>query len=71
MQKIIVFNFLYFSIHRYSATQKGSKYIFFKLISFENEIITFKTHLSKDTYIRNLIENICNNLVCTKQSIFS
>ena len=51
-----------------------------ELISYENDIITFKTHVSKGTYIRSLIEDICknlevlgtmNNLIRTKQGIFS
>ena len=33
-----------------------------ELISFKDNIITFKTHVSKGTYIRSLIEDICNNL---------
>ena len=33
-----------------------------ELISFKDDIITFKTNVSKGTYIRSLIEDICNNL---------
>ncbi len=33
-----------------------------ELISFKEDIITFKTHVSKGTYIRSLIEDICSNL---------
>jgi tRNA pseudouridine55 synthase len=50
-----------------------------ELISFENNIIKFKTHVSKGTYIRSLIADICSNLNVigtmnslerTKQGIF-
>lgn len=50
-----------------------------ELISFEKDIIKFKTHVSKGTYIRSLIEDICeklktigtmNNLIRTKQGNF-
>ena len=33
-----------------------------ELISFSNDLIKFKTRVSKGTYIRSLIEDICNNL---------
>lgn len=33
-----------------------------ELISYENNIIEFKTSVSKGTYIRTLIQDICNNL---------
>ena len=51
-----------------------------ELISFKDNIITFKTHVSKGTYIRSLIEDICynlntigtmNNLIRTKQGLFN
>ena len=51
-----------------------------ELISFNKDIITFKTKVSKGTYIRSLIEDICsnlntcgtmNNLIRTKQGNFS
>lgn len=51
-----------------------------ELISFSNDIITFKTKVSKGTYIRSLIQDICsnlntigtmNNLIRTKQGNFS
>lgn len=51
-----------------------------ELISFENDVIKFKTRVSKGTYIRSLIEDICNNLnvigtmaslIRTKQGNFS
>ena len=50
-----------------------------ELIRFDKDIIKFKTHVSKGTYIRSLIENICeklgtvgtmNNLIRTKQGNF-
>lgn len=50
-----------------------------ELLSYENNIITFKTKVSKGTYIRSLINDICtnlntigtmNNLVRTKQGNF-
>lgn len=50
-----------------------------ELISFENDIVKFKTHVSKGTYIRSLIEDICeklgtvgtmNSLIRTKQGNF-
>lgn len=50
-----------------------------ELVNFENDIITFKTHVSKGTYIRSLIEDLCeklntvgtmNNLTRTKQGNF-
>ena len=50
-----------------------------ELISFKNDIVKFKTHVSKGTYIRSLIEDICeklgtigtmNNLIRTKQGGF-
>ena len=33
-----------------------------ELLSFKDNIITFKTKVSKGTYIRSLIQDICNNL---------
>lgn len=51
-----------------------------ELLEFNNEIIKFKTKVSKGTYIRSLIEDICNHLgilgtmnslVRTKQGRFS
>lgn len=51
-----------------------------ELISFNKDIITFKTKVSKGTYIRSLIEDLCsklntvgtmNNLIRTKQGNFS
>ncbi len=51
-----------------------------ELISFENDIVKFKTRVSKGTYIRSLIEDLCNqlnvigtmaNLKRTKQGNFS
>lgn len=51
-----------------------------ELISFDKDIITFKTHVSKGTYIRSLIIDLCeelgvlgtmNNLVRTRQGVFS
>ena len=51
-----------------------------EIISFDGETITFKTKVSKGTYIRSLIEDICQNLntigtmsslVRTKQGNFS
>lgn len=33
-----------------------------ELIDFHEDIITFKTHVSKGTYIRSLIEDLCENL---------
>lgn len=33
-----------------------------ELIDYKDDIITFKTHVSKGTYIRSLIEDICINL---------
>ena len=51
-----------------------------ELISFSNDIITLKTKVSKGTYIRSLIQDICsnlntigtmNNLIRTKQGNFS
>lgn len=50
-----------------------------ELIDYEKDIIKFKTHVSKGTYIRSLIEDICeklgtigtmNNLIRTKQGGF-
>ena len=50
-----------------------------ELLSFKNNIITFKTKVSKGTYIRSLIQDICtnlntigtmNNLIRTKQGNF-
>lgn len=50
-----------------------------ELIDYEKDIIKFKTHVSKGTYIRSLIEDICeklgtigtmNNLIRTKQGSF-
>lgn len=50
-----------------------------ELIRFDKDIIKFKTHVSKGTYIRSLIEDICeklgtvgtmNNLIRTKQGNF-
>ena len=50
-----------------------------ELIEFNNDIIKFKTHVSKGTYIRSLIEDLCsklnvygtmNNLIRTKQGKF-
>lgn len=50
-----------------------------ELISFEKDIIKFKTYVSKGTYVRSLIEDICeklktigtmNNLIRTKQGNF-
>lgn len=50
-----------------------------ELIDFHEDIITFKTHVSKGTYIRSLIEDLCenlktvgtmNNLTRTKQGNF-
>ena len=50
-----------------------------ELIRFDKDIIKFKAHVSKGTYIRSLIENICeklgtvgtmNNLIRTKQGNF-
>ena len=50
-----------------------------ELIDFKKDIIKFKTHVSKGTYIRSLIEDICeklgtigtmNNLIRTKQGGF-
>ena len=50
-----------------------------KLLSFKDNIITFKTKVSKGTYIRSLIQDICtnlntigtmNNLIRTKQGNF-
>ncbi len=50
-----------------------------ELIKFDKNIIKFKTHVSKGTYIRSLIEDICeklgtvgtmNNLIRTKQGNF-
>lgn len=50
-----------------------------ELIDYEKDIIKFKTHVSKGTYIRSLIEDICeklgtigtmNNLIRTKQGNF-
>ena len=59
---------------------KRKVYIYsLELISFEKDIITFKTCVSKGTYIRSLIEDICqclntigtmNNLIRTKQGEF-
>ncbi len=51
-----------------------------ELISFSNDIITFKVEVSKGTYIRSLIQDICsnlntigtmNNLIRTKQGNFN
>lgn len=51
-----------------------------ELISFSNDIITFKVEVSKGTYIRSLIQDICsnlntigtmNNLIRTKQGSFN
>ena len=51
-----------------------------ELISFKEDIITFKCNVSKGTYIRSLIEDICeklgtvgtmNNLIRTKQGKFT
>ena len=51
-----------------------------ELLNFNNDVIKFKTKVSKGTYIRSLIEDICtklgvlgtmNNLVRTKQGKFS
>ena len=51
-----------------------------ELISFKEDIITFKCNVSKGTYIRSLIEDICeklgtvgtmNNLIRTKQGNFT
>ena len=51
-----------------------------ELLNFENDIIEFKTTVSKGTYIRSLIEDICeslgtvgtmNNLKRTKQGCFN
>ena len=50
-----------------------------ELLDFNNDIITFKTHVSKGTYIRSLINDLCeklntigtmNNLKRTKQGNF-
>ena len=50
-----------------------------ELISFKKDIVKFKTHVSKGTYIRSLIEDICeklgtvgtmSNLIRTKQGDF-
>ena len=38
------------------------KILSLELINFEKDIITFKTHVSKGTYIRSLIEDICEQL---------
>ena len=51
-----------------------------ELLDFNNDVIKFKTKVSKGTYIRSLIEDVCtklgvlgtmNNLVRTKQGKFS
>ena len=51
-----------------------------ELLSFKDNIITFKTRVSKGTYIRSLIQDICtnlntigtmNNLIRTKQGNFN
>lgn len=51
-----------------------------ELISFSNDIITFKVEVSKGTYIRSLIQDICsnlntigtmNNLIRTQQGSFN
>ena len=51
-----------------------------ELLDYEDDIITFKTHVSKGTYIRSLINDLCdklntigtmNNLIRTKQGNFS
>lgn len=50
-----------------------------ELLEFDNDIIKFKTHVSKGTYIRSLINDICdklevigtmNSLIRTKQGTF-
>lgn len=52
---------------------------YLELISYENNIITFKTNVSKGTYIRSLINDLCNklntcgtmnNLIRTRQGNF-
>ena len=51
-----------------------------ELLSYSNNIITFKTNVSKGTYIRSLIQDLCtnlntigtmNNLIRTKQGNFT